>query len=71
MTGRDLTPETAAVDHVLPVTKGGTSHISNLEVLHCDVNIAKGTLTRDEFIALCREVVSWVDSQQAGLCDCD
>jgi 5-methylcytosine-specific restriction endonuclease McrA len=69
LSGRELTPETAAVDHVIPITKGGTSNIGNLQILHCDVNAAKGAMTSVEFVAMCREVVAWSDGQESGTCD--
>jgi 5-methylcytosine-specific restriction endonuclease McrA len=61
LTGRALTPEIAFVDHVTPVSSGGSNAIENLQVVHADVNEAKGTMTQDEFIQLCRDVVAWID----------
>jgi hypothetical protein len=61
MTGRELTPETASLDHIVPVRSGGEHRIENAQVLHRDVNKAKTTMTRDEFIQLCREVVQYAD----------
>lgn len=61
LTGRNLTPDTAFVDHVTPVSSGGSNAIENLQVVHADVNEAKGTMTQDEFIQLCRDVVAWID----------
>jgi CRISPR/Cas system Type II protein with McrA/HNH and RuvC-like nuclease domain len=58
-TGRRLDPETASVDHMLPVSRGGCHTIDNVCIAHMDVNRAKGTLTVDEFIEMCREVVEW------------
>ena len=57
LTGRPLEPETAALDHILPVSRGGEHRIDNTQVLERTVNRAKGTLTNGEFIALCGEVV--------------
>lgn len=57
LTGRPLTPETAALDHILPLSRGGEDRIENAQVLHKIVNRAKGTLTNEEFIDLCRKVV--------------
>jgi 5-methylcytosine-specific restriction endonuclease McrA len=56
LTGRDLTPETASLDHIVPVCRGGEHHIVNTQVLEYSVNRAKGTLTNEEFIVLCGEV---------------
>lgn len=61
-TGRDLTPATAILDHIVPVQKGGTNGIENVQIVHVDVNKAKNTLTQDEFVSLCREVVAHADS---------
>ena len=62
LTGRRLTPQTAALDHIVPVRFGGEHLIENTQVLHKDVNRAKGSLTSDEFIAMCHEVVRWSGS---------
>jgi len=67
LTGRELTPETAFVDHVTPVSGGGSNAIENLQVVHADVNEAKGTMTQDGFIAMCREVVAWADRQERSV----
>jgi hypothetical protein len=63
MTGRQLTPQTAALDHIVPIRCGGRHVIENTQVLHKDVNRAKGSLTNEEFITLCREVVTWTDGR--------
>ena len=62
LTGRRLTPETAALDHVVPIRFGGEHTIENAQVLHKDVNRAKGSLTSEEFIGMCREVARWSDA---------
>ena len=59
LTGRPLTPQIAALDHVVPIRRGGEHVIENAQVLHKDVNRAKGALTADEFIELCHDVVRW------------
>jgi 5-methylcytosine-specific restriction endonuclease McrA len=57
LTGRPLTPETASLDHIVPVRDGGPHVIENVQVLHKDINRAKSTLAHEQFIQLCREVV--------------
>lgn len=57
LTGRPLTPKTAALDHILSIQRGGEHSIENTQVLHYDVNRAKGTMTNEEFVGLCEEVV--------------
>lgn len=64
LTGRRLTPETAALDHIIPVRRDGEHVIENTQVLHKDVNRAKGSLTNEEFIGMCREVVDHATHQR-------
>lgn len=66
LTGRGLTPQSAALDHVVPIRHGGAHVIENVQVLDKDVNRAKGSLAREEFIALCREVVRWCRRAEGG-----
>ncbi len=61
LTGRNLRPDTVALDHIIPVSRGGAHCIENAQLLHKEVNRAKGTLTNEEFIQLCRAVVSHMD----------
>jgi 5-methylcytosine-specific restriction endonuclease McrA len=61
LTGRELTPDTAAADHIKPLSSGGKNEMSNMQILHVDVNRAKGTMSRREFVDLCREVVKHAD----------
>ena len=62
LAGRCLTPQTASLDHIMPMRRGGVHAIENTQVLHKDVNRAKGSLSNEEFLAMCREVVQWTDS---------
>jgi len=64
LTGRNLEPATAAFDHVVSLSHGGEHVIGNAQILHRDVNRAKGVLTNEQFIQLCRDVVAWADSQK-------
>lgn len=64
LSGRDLTPEEAAMDHKTPIGRDGLHDVSNVWIVHQDVNLAKGTMTAEEFIRLCRDVVAWADRPQ-------
>ncbi|GGX71289.1 hypothetical protein GCM10010324_15520 [Streptomyces hiroshimensis] len=57
-TGRKLTYGTAEIDHVHPRSKGGREALTadNIEWVHPDVNRAKSGMSREEFIALCRDI---------------
>lgn len=60
LTRRPLEPQTACLDHILALSCGGMHTLSNIQVLHREVNRAKGTLSNDEFVAMCGEV--WLTS---------
>ena len=56
LTGVELEPRTAELDHVVPVSDGGDHSITNLQVLHKAVNRMKGAMSNDEFVRWCRLV---------------
>lgn len=58
ISGRRLTPETASLDHIVPLSKGGAHDMSNLWLVDHRINLAKGTMTFEEFVEMCREVVA-------------
>jgi 5-methylcytosine-specific restriction endonuclease McrA len=61
LTGRsiDLTkPGSFHFDHIIPATRGGTNSIDNLGLAIREANLAKGTLLLDEFVELCKEVLT-------------
>lgn len=66
LSGIKLTPKTASIDHKIPLSKGGLHRMDNAQIVHAEVNRAKGVLTNDEFIALCRRIVEWHDSRIDG-----
>jgi 5-methylcytosine-specific restriction endonuclease McrA len=57
LTGDLLTPENCAMDHIIPLCRGGSHIKSNAQLVTSDVNRAKGGLLEEEFIALCKKVV--------------
>ncbi len=60
LTGRPIDfnkPETYEYDHIQPLSRGGDNTLSNLQILCPEANQAKGRLTDQEFIELCKEVV--------------
>ena len=67
LSGWPLTPQTATLDHIVAVTRGGAHQVDNVQVLHRDVNRAKCTMTNEEFVALCGAVWQWVEA--TGRCD--
>jgi hypothetical protein len=54
LTGVELAPETAALDHVIPVSKGGhPTDARNGGFMHAVVNKMKGSMDLDEFMQWC------------------
>lgn len=56
-------PRTYEFDHIVPRALGGTNSLSNLGIATRASNRAKGHMPLDEFISLCRLVVSVADSK--------
>jgi len=59
LSGVELEPSDATLDHIVPVSNGGDHSIDNLQVVNDTVNRMKGTLSNDDFIMWCRKVASW------------
>ncbi len=64
LTGRDLSPANATMDHCIPLSRGGEHILSNLMILDEAVNKAKGNMTTEEFVGMCRQVIEWHDNQR-------
>ncbi len=47
----------ASLDHIVPLSKGGTSTKENLRWVLLEINRAKGELTHQQFVEMCRSVV--------------
>jgi 5-methylcytosine-specific restriction endonuclease McrA len=60
LTGASLTPGgMASVDHKVPRSRGGAQSIENVQWVLTVANLAKHTMTPEEFVALCRQVVAF------------
>jgi hypothetical protein len=59
LSGIELTPETAALDHIVPVSKGGQHCVGNVAWVHEEINRMKGPLSVEEFVAMCLKVVQY------------
>lgn len=58
LSGRPLTPSNVSVDHLVPLSRGGSQDASNLRLVTRGANQAKSNLLLEEFVELCRDVVS-------------
>jgi len=58
LTGRKLQPSNVSLDHIWPLSRGGSATIENCQLVVREANAAKGSLTPDEFLKLCREVLA-------------
>jgi hypothetical protein len=59
LSGRVLTPEVASLGHRVPLSRGGEHLLKNAAVYERRVSAAKGTMTEEEFVGMCREVTAW------------
>lgn len=44
------------IDHIIPITNGGTNDISNLQIMHKTTNNIKGILSEDDFQLLINNI---------------
>ena len=53
LSGDELTPDNAQLDHITAATNGGSNGIGNVIWVSELVNQAKGTMDVDEFVSMC------------------
>lgn len=44
-------PRVATIDHIVPVSRGGADHISNMQLACFECNEKKGNMTREEYLS--------------------
>jgi 5-methylcytosine-specific restriction endonuclease McrA len=58
LSGLPLTPEDAALDHIVAVSDGGTHEVNNLQWLNAEVNRMKGSMSQSRFIAIVKLIAA-------------
>jgi 5-methylcytosine-specific restriction endonuclease McrA len=59
LSGMPLEPDTATLDHIVPISYGGNDAVENLQWLHQDVNRMKGTMNQSDFLRIVRLISQW------------
>ena len=61
-----LTPATVSLDHVVPMSRGGTHTVENVMIVHSDINRSKGAMSLADFLGMCAAI-----THRAQLCGLD
>ena len=64
LTNHKLSEYNMSIDHIIPKSKGGLNIPSNIRLVLIPINIAKQTMTDDEFVELCSSVVNHARGQR-------
>ena len=59
LTGRiiDILKDDYCLDHIVPISKGGSNQLSNMGMTCPEANASKADLTLEEYLNLCKEVL--------------
>ena len=60
LTGEKLQPALSSLYHINPKCIGGDDEIGNVQIVLPCVNRAKGTMTQEQFVAMCHAVARTV-----------
>ena len=56
LSGVPINPKRSSLDHRNPRSLGGSNNIENLQIVLPMINRAKGTMSQDQFVAMCHAV---------------
>ena len=57
LSGEPIDDKNSEIDHIIPVSRGGSSEIENLQWVTRKINRMKQTMTNEEFVEACRAVI--------------
>ena len=63
-----LTLDTISFDHLLPLSRGGSSWVPNLGLCCTTCNKTKGSLTEDEYCSLLELMIGWPQEARDNVC---
>jgi len=63
LTGDELTPETTAFDHIIPLGQGGSSEKENLHAVIKQANVSKSDMSMQEYVDICAKVIAHVGNK--------
>ena len=61
-----MSPDCASLDHITPLSKGGTHTLDNVQIVHPVVNALKGEMASIELIRWARLIASQVNDDTDG-----
>lgn len=59
LSGVEMHPDDASIDHVVPLSKGGDHSMCNMAIIHMAVNRMKGEMDHAEFVRWCTLIARW------------
>ena len=63
ISGIKLNASNISVDHILPISRGGTNEPSNVRLVHKWINLMLGIHTDEDFLKMCRVIVDYNDNR--------
>lgn len=60
LTNEPLTPDNLAVDHIVPISEGGSFDVENSQLVTKAANRAKHTMSQKQFVTMCHQVANTV-----------
>lgn len=55
----NLEKDDYAIDHIIPISKGGTNDLANLGITFYTINQMKSDMTVDELLEKCKQILEY------------